>query len=148
MAGLTAKQVSGLWSGRLIDVRGFEGELTLLLQARRGSVSGTIEAAVGATHVSQRQRVHIKGKIGDAPVVRLEGVVDEKAGVEIVLDLEVFDLTGGGSGMRGTYQVVARSFSPLRAGVVAAAKDRPIPAEEVRPQREVPRHGRKKAKAS
>ena len=148
MAGLTAKQVKGLWTGRLIDVRGYEGEFSLVLKSRSGSVSGTIEAAIGATHVSQRQRVPVRGKIGDDPVVRLEGVVDEKAGVEIALELEIFDLVGEGNGMRGTYRVVARSFSPLRAGVVAASKDRSIPAQEVRPQREMPRHGQTKVRAS
>lgn len=140
MSELTPKAISGMWTGRLVDARGYEGELVLHLDAGRGSISGTVDATIGVTHESQRQRVVVKGEYDD-DVARLHGVVDEQAGVEITMELDVFALAREGYGMRGRYQVGARTFSPLRDGVVAAAKDLPIPAVEVKPQLEVPRHG-------
>lgn len=144
MAKLPASAVSGRWTGHLLDVRGYEGELVLELEARRGSVSGAIEALIGETHESRRQRVRVKGEYGEDRV-RIAGVVDDSVGVELSLDLVVFPLAGDGYGMRGTYRVGARSFSPMRDGVIAAAKDLPIPAEEIKPMRVVPRRGREEA---
>jgi hypothetical protein len=44
--------------------------------------------------------------------------------VKMGLDADVIPLRGGGLGLRGTYQVSARAFSPLEGGIVVLARDR------------------------
>ena len=133
MGNLKPREVSGTWTGRLIDIRGYEGEITMQLAGQRGAVEGRADVALGATHQSERWRVKLAGKYGEDRV-QLNGVVDEELGPEVAMDLNIFELTGGGYGMRGTYHVSAREFSPLRAGVMAASKGEPISAAEVHPE--------------
>jgi hypothetical protein len=133
MKDLTPKAIAGTWRGRLIDVRGLEGELTLELSANRGRAKGIANAAIGATHETERRRVKLQGKYGD-DALTLFGVVDERAEVDLAIDVKIFELAGGGHGMCGTYRVSARSFSPLRAGVIAASKGERITASEVHPE--------------
>ncbi len=129
MADLPPRAISGTWTGRLIDVGGFEGELSMHLRARRGAVRGAATAEIGVGHTSERRRLVLRGEYsGDD--VKLVGAI-EKAEVEIVLSCRVFKLARGGWGMRGTYEVSARGFSPLRAGVVAASKDQVLGTVEV-----------------
>ena len=133
MGILKPREVSGTWTGRLIDIRGYEGQITMRLAGKRGAVKGTADAAIGATHQSEHWRVQLIGEYGEDRI-QLNGVVDEEVGPEVAMDLSIFELAGGGYGMRGTYHVSAREFSPLRAGVVAASKGEPISATEVHPE--------------
>jgi hypothetical protein len=130
---LKPKQVSGTWTGRLIDIRGYEGEISLQLTGRRGAVHGSATAAIGATHESERWRLKLSGEYGDDRV-QLSGMVDEETGPEISLDVTIFELAGGGEGMRGTYKVSPRKFSALRTGVISASKGELIRTTEVRPE--------------
>ena len=134
MAILKPGEVSGTWTGRLIDIRGYEGEITMQLAGKRGAVEGRADVAIGATHQSEHWRVKLVGKYGDDRI-QLNGLVNEETGPEVAMDLSIFELAGGGYGMRGTYHVSAREFSPLRAGVVAASKGEAISATEVHPER-------------
>jgi hypothetical protein len=53
--------------------------------------------------------------------------------VTIALDAHAFELSDkGGAGMCGTYEVAARSFSPLQGGVVALSRDLPTRAIEAK----------------
>lgn len=121
--------VAGTWRGRLIDIRGFEGEITLRLDGEGGAVKGVVDAAIGATHSSEVRRLAVTGKI-DEDRLTLEGEAAD--GVGIGIDARLFALTGGGVGLRGTYEVAARAFSPLRAGVIAASTGVRAPSTEVK----------------
>jgi hypothetical protein len=126
-----ASDVAGTWRGRLVDIRGFEGQISLHLQGEGGEVKGVAEAVIGATHVSEAYRIPVAGKArGDRLV--LEGRAGGEQGVGFAIDARVFELPGGGSGLRGTYEVAARGFSPLRAGAIAASKGVKAPSTEVK----------------
>ena len=122
---------AGTWTGKLIDVRGYEGEIVLRLEGDPEKLYGKIDATIGATHVSQRQTVVVSGEYRDGDLW-LKGIVDPEAGVEIAIEARIFEIFGGGFGLRGTYQVAARQFSPLRAGVISASRGERLTAVEVR----------------
>ncbi len=125
-----ATEVSGTWRGRLVDIRGFEGQISLRL-AGEAAVKGTAEVAVGATHTSDAYRIPVSGKLSEGRMV-LEGTAGGDPGVGFAIDCQVFEIPSGGLGLQGTYEVAARGFSPLRAGVIAASKGVTVPSAEVK----------------
>ncbi len=129
--GMAASDVAGTWRGRLIDIRGFEGEISLRLVGDGGAVKGVAEVSVGATHTSQQHRLTVSGKV-DGDRLVLEGAASREAGVRFGIEARVFELHGGGLGLRGTYEVAARGFSPLRAGAIAASTGVKVPSVEVK----------------
>lgn len=113
---VTMANLNGTWTGRLIDVAGLEGSVGLTLRGRGGRVSGTFTATIPTQHEGVRATGKVSGATkGD----KVELVVElEEAPVKITLRGDAFDCRDGGLGMKGTYDVAARRFSPLAGGVV------------------------------
>lgn len=134
--------IQGTWTGRLVDVQGFEGEITFdLKQEKKGQeVYGSFDAAIGVNHTSMRQRGAVKGSLaGD----RLDLIFETKAGDErpVVIRMagQVQPLKEGGAGLKATYEVSARGFSPLQGGILCASAGRTLTSAMVAPDRVVER---------
>lgn len=115
------REVTGSWRGRLIDIRGYEGEVTLRLEGDGESVRGTASVSIGGTHASTIRRLELRGELREDQL-RLSGAVPGDLGVEIAVDATLFEMPIGGTGLRGTYEVTAKQWSPMRAGVLTAAR--------------------------
>jgi hypothetical protein len=117
---------SGNWRGSLVDALGYEGSLTLSLTGRGGRISGVCTATISDHHEPFVRSGKVSGKADDGRLsLRISFArADEK--VTIALDAHTFEFSDkGGAGMCGTYEVAARSFSPLQSGVVALSRDLP-----------------------
>lgn len=117
----------GTWTGRMVDLQGFEGEITLRLERgeKSGTVMGWFDVAIGGHHDSIRRRGTVEGRQTDDRIVLNLEVGDEKA-ARIAVDGRVWALNSGGTGLCATYDVAAKSFSPLRGGVLALSTGVPI----------------------
>jgi hypothetical protein len=123
---------------------GWEGRLDLRLdddqKGRR--VRGDARVRILSEDEGISLAVEVVGERDDDRLV-LE-LVSAK-GPSIRLEGDVFQLPDGGAGLRGTYEVTAESFSPLRAGVIAASRGRlgreelAVPTAEKRRKSEQPR---------
>ena len=110
----------GTWTGRMLDLQGFEGEITLRLDRgeKSGAVMGLFDVAIGSHHDSVRQRGTVDGRLaGDRLVLFLK--VGEDGAIRIAVEGRVWQLHDGGTGLCATYDVASRAFSPLRGGVLA-----------------------------
>lgn len=135
-----ANTVAGTWRGRLIDIRGYEGEVSLRLDGDERRFKGVATVSIGGTHASQTHRIELVGELGDGRLV-LSGAVPGDVGVEFGIEAAVFELPVGGTGLRGTYEVAAKSWSALRAGVITASRGMRPPSTEIEdraPRTEVP----------
>ena len=63
--------VQGNWSGKLIDVRGFEGSIRLTLKHNKksGEVSGACVAEIGVNHASSVFRGEISGELSKGRLI-------------------------------------------------------------------------------
>jgi hypothetical protein len=119
---VAVRKLSGLWRGRLVDIQGFEGELELDLKGgSAGQLTGTFNVSIAANHAPIRQRGAVEGKFSDDKLTL--ALVGKDLPVKIGLIGDVLDLRDGGVGLRGSYEVSAKTFSPLQGGVACAAKD-------------------------
>ena len=121
--------VEGTWSGRLIDVGGFEGEVTLTLQGGRDKVEGMFDAMIAGQHHPTRIRGRVSGtQKGDPLSLRLDvGQTDTK--ITASLDSDVFKTRQGDRAACGVYAVSARQSSALMGGVISvrqAVADKPL----------------------
>lgn len=124
-----AREVAGRWRGRLIDIRGYEGEISLRLDGDDERLKGVATVVIGGTHSSETHRIELTGELREDRLV-LSGAVPGDVGVEFGIDATVFEMPIGGIGLRGTYEVVAKRWSALRAGVITASSGvRPASAE-------------------
>jgi len=114
-----------------VDALGYEGALTLDLAEREGRVSGVCTATISDHHEPFVRSGKVSGETDDGRLrLRISfRRADEE--VTIALDAHTFELSDrGGAGMCGTYEVAARSFSPLQGGVLALSRDLPARAME------------------
>ncbi len=119
--------IQGKWLGRMIDIRGFEGNIVISLQQNKkdGDITGSCVATIGTNHASSEFRGDIKGSLTKEGL-QLSASVGEKESVLIVLNGKPAKLKEGGLGLKGTYAISGRGFSPLRGGVICATLNRPI----------------------
>jgi hypothetical protein len=122
--------ISGAWTGRLVDAGGFEGRLTLRLEEQKGGIRGTFTTAIRTQHGEMTHAGGVDGTLkGDHVTLRFElKEVDAK----VELTGELFEMHAGGFGLKGCYEVAARRYSPLIAGVVVAQHSRSVPLKSVR----------------
>lgn len=121
--------VQGKWFGRLVDVRGFEGDITLNLKqdGKSGEITGTCDAAIGTNHTSSTFYGEVRGDL-TKDRLKLSVQADKQGAVIIHLDGQVGAMKEGGAGLKGTYGVAARGFSPLHGGIICASLNKPITA--------------------
>lgn len=131
--------LNGTWTGRLIDIRGFEGEIVLRLESEEGEVRGRADVRILTQHEVESYRLPIVGETGKRGRILLKGSAGEDAGVEFGIEGVVFELPADGLGLRGTYEVVARQFTALSGGVIVCSKGGRLPTVEVRPERTIRR---------
>lgn len=125
-----ANMVAGTWRGRLIDIRGYEGEVSLRLDGDERRFKGVATVSIGGTHASQTHRIELVGELRDDRLV-LSGTVPGDVGVEFGIEAAVFELPVGGMGLRGTYEVATKTWSALRAGVITASSGMRPPSTEI-----------------
>ena len=119
------QKLSGSWRGRLVDVQGFEGDLQLTLKSDDdGQLRGTFTVQIGTHHSSLRHHGEVQGKGTEKELSLALAPRDREVPVKISLTADVLDLRDGGMGLRGTYEVSARAYSPLQGGVVCASAHR------------------------
>lgn len=117
------QQVSGSWNGQLVDIHGFNGEIALTLGTEKtGKVTGDYRVSIGGHHDSLVAKGQVSGSLARGKL-KLSIAMREPP-VKMGFDADLIALRGGGSGLRGTYQVSARGYSPLQGGIVILAKDR------------------------
>ena len=117
------KRLGGAWRGRLVDLQGFEGEILMTLQAvDEAAVGGTFSVSIGSTHASLVQRGEVKGTVRDSVVMFAFQLRDPP--VKVVWRATAQDLRDGGVALSGTYDVSAKTFSPLQGGAISVSKDR------------------------
>ena len=117
------RQLDGVWTGQLVDVRGFKGEITLnLSDDKKGALKGHYRAVI----VGQHEPVLGRGEVaGTSARDKLKLTLSSREkDVKMGFDGDLIALRDGGIGMRGSYQLSARGFSPLQTGVVVLSKDR------------------------
>jgi hypothetical protein len=115
--------LAGSWTGELVDIHGFKGELELALAAdREGAIKGDYRVAIAAEHDTLIGRGEVAGTTARGKL-KLTISMREPA-VNMGLEADLVRLRDGGLGLRGTYQVSARGFSTLQGGVVVLSKDR------------------------
>jgi hypothetical protein len=132
MATASAKP-SGNWRGSLVDSLGYEGSLSLELTARKGRISGACTATISDHHEPFVRSGKVSGTAEDGHLTLQISFARAEEEVTIALDAHAFELSDkGGAGMCGTYEVAARSFSPLQGGVVALSRDLPTRAIEAK----------------
>lgn len=122
--------LSGAWRGRLIDIRGYEGEVALRLGGEGDKLTGVAEVSVGGTHASESHRMVLTGELQEDRLV-LTGAVPGDVGVEFGIEADVFEMPIGGIGLRGTYEVGTKRWSSLRAGVITASKGMKPPSTQI-----------------
>jgi hypothetical protein len=141
--------VQGRWTGRLIDVLGFEGELSLDLtqEKRTSAVTGTFIVELAGQHASVRRRGSVRGGLEKDRLV-LTVDVKEEPSAQIELTGDLLRLAEGGVGLCATYSVSARRFASLQGGVACASTGRPLTAvaierEAVAPRTPAPASGKR-----
>jgi hypothetical protein len=118
----SARRLSGVWRGRLVDVQGFEGVLELTIESgAAGRLRGSYNVEIATTHSTMRQQGEVHGSYSQKGLSL--AFASKEPPIEIRLAGDVLDLRDRGVGMRGVYEVSARTFSPLQGGVISAAKD-------------------------
>lgn len=117
---------SGAWEGSLIDALGYEGTLTLELRGRGGKLKGRFVATIADHHEPFVRTGEVAGTASGDDVALSLTFARQQGEEEVRIELHghTFKLSDEGVGMCGTYEVAARSFSPLQGGVVALARDR------------------------
>lgn len=122
--------VEGKWTGRLIDVQGFEGELTFeLREEKKGQeLYGSFDVTLAGTHAPIRQEGSIRGtrERGRLVLVVLMLQGEKRQPVSIRLEGDAKALKEGGIGLCATYDVSVKGFSPLQGGVVVARTALPL----------------------
>lgn len=132
MARVSA-EASGNWRGSIVDSLGYEGSLTLELAGREGRINGVCTATISDHHEPFVRSGKVSGKTDDGRLSLRISFARADEDVTIALDAHTFELSDkGGAGMCGTYEVAARSFSPLQGGVVALSRDVPAQAIEAK----------------
>ena len=124
---MAMQTLEGSWSGRLVDIGGFEGTLTLSLRDRGGLVEGIFDAAIDGQHRPTRMRGMVNGQLKGAQLNLMLDTGDKEAPVSVSFVGSVFDTRRGDAGACGRYIVSARRFSPLMGGVITlrrAARDK------------------------
>lgn len=125
------------WQGRLMDVQGFEGELTLDLRGPRGkdnAVEGTFDASIGVNHHSSRQQGKVSGTATKSGL-KLRLMVQADPPLSIELDAGVHGLRDGGQGLCGTYSISTRGHSALQEGVAVLSSGRRPTSVAIEPSR-------------
>ena len=111
--------VEGTWIGRLIDVGGFEGEVTLTLQGGKGAVEGVFEAVIDGQHYPTRLRGRVSGAQKGNSLALVLDVGQRDTKVAVSLDGDVFKTRRGDLAACGVYAVSARQSSALMGGVIS-----------------------------
>lgn len=115
--------VEGTWSGRLIDVGGFEGEVTLTLQGGKDAVEGLFDVMIAGQHHPTRLRGRVSGtQKGETLSLRLD-VGQSQTTITASLEGEVFKTRQGDRAACGVYGVSARQPSPLMGGIISVRED-------------------------
>lgn len=126
MARKADQSIGGHWTGRLVDVQGFEG--TVVLDVEPGGsakeVRGAFAVEIGVNHGSSRARGQLKGSLR-GEMLSLAFETDADPPFRIVMDGQVRQLRPGGLGLAATYSVDGRSYSPLQGGILCASKGQP-----------------------
>jgi hypothetical protein len=148
------RSIEGTWSGRLVDVQGFEGQIKLRLAShdqKRGRVRGDVEVTIGEVDEGITADGDVSGELDGESLTLVFSL--PKTAVMIRAAGRVFPLRAGGLGLRAIYQVSAEAFSPLQAGIVTAATGMvqdeltAVPREHPTPQ-EVQQRPTRRKKAS
>ena len=121
---------TGEWRGSLLDALGYEGSLTLELAGREGRVSGVCTASIADHHEPFVRSGKVTGNDDAGHLALRISFARGDEDVTIALDAHAFELSDKGAGMCGTYEVSARSFSPLQGGVIALSRDVPVASVE------------------
>ena len=123
--------MKGTWTGKLVDVQGFEGDVHLQLEGKGESLRGSFRASLLAHHDAIPVRGSVRGKLA-RDRLRLTLAAGDDFGAEF--DAKLLDLSAGGSGLCGTYEVSGRAFSPLHGGIAVLNRGVPITDLEIKPQ--------------
>jgi len=128
--------IQGNWSGRLIDVRGFEGSIKLTLKHNKksGAIKGACVAEIGVNHASSVFNGEVTGKLSDNRLLLELSDANKERSVVVRLDGRVADMREGGVGLKGVFDVAAQKFSPLRGGVISASLNKPITSVAIAPE--------------
>jgi hypothetical protein len=126
-------EAGGNWRGSIVDALGYEGAVTLSLAEREGRVSGVCTATISDHHEPFVRSGKVSGETDNGRLRLLISFARADEEVTIALDARTFELSDkGGVGMCGTYEVSARSFSPLQGGVLALSRDLPAQSIEIK----------------
>jgi hypothetical protein len=120
----------GTWTGKLVDVQGFEGDVRLRLSGKGEALRGTFAASL----LTQDDPVALRGTVSGKLVrgrIRLSFEAEE---FSASFDAKLLDLAAGGEGACGTYEVSARGFSPLRGGIVVLNRGATGTDAEMKPE--------------
>lgn len=130
MAKKHERMIAGVWDGELIDKRGFQAKIRLVLhRIEKGNFCGTFEIGLQARHQIVRRSGPLMGKPTERGALLAFETKEFETSVE--MDASVCALRGGGFGMTGTYRVAARGHTTLRGGVLCARRDS-APSKPVR----------------
>jgi len=120
------KNLKGSWSGRLVDVGGFEGTVSLSLREGRGVVDGVFDAALDGHHRPIPLRGLVAGRLKGAQLSLRLDLGEKGAPVSVTFEGDVFDTRRGEVGVCGRYVVAARRSSPLLGGVISLRQASPL----------------------
>jgi len=120
----------GSWTGQLIDIGGFEGQITLTLRGNEGTVDGLFDALIEGQHRPTRMHGVVTGRLANRKfLLRLDSNPKESA-ASVQFEGALFETRRGVPALCGRYLVSARQSSALLGGVMCARQPVPMDKDE------------------
>lgn len=127
--------VEGFWEGRLIDIRGYEGEFSLELKlGEKNEVHGTYKVSIPDEESLMSQQGDFKGTIKEDQISLIFEPGKEDI-VRIQMEGRIQRLKEKGLGLKGTYNVSAKTSSPFRGGILSGRTIKSLPLTKAASER-------------
>lgn len=125
------RTIEGSWTGRLIDIQGFEGEFFLeLKQNAENKVYGTFRVIIRDEEALLIQEGATEGTVLK-DTFDIVFVPKNKEAVKIRMEGRVQDLREEGLGLRATYDVSGKTLSPFQGGIASARTIKSLPSVRI-----------------
>jgi hypothetical protein len=118
------------WSGQLIDIGGFEGQVALTLRISSSNVEGVIDVTIASHHHPIRMQGLVTGKVANRRLLLKFEPNQKEAGVAVQFAGHLFSTRRGALALCGSYSVSERQPSALMGGVLSAQQSIPLARDE------------------
>lgn len=127
-------KLSQSWSGRLIDIGGVEGALTLALSENKGTVRGMFEVVIDGMHRPIHRSGEIAGRLQGAELEITLSLGTKEFPVKISFAGKLREMRNQEMALKGIYSVAFRRYQGALLGGVICVSSQPKEGD-VRAQR-------------